>query len=187
MRSFARLTAPAAEPVTLAEAKAHLRVDLSDDDAMIERLIAAAREWVESQTGRALISQNWRMTMDAWPEDMTVALIRPPVQAATAVRTFSAEGIASVWAGANYAMSFGAEPQRLVRLVPAWPMPGRAQMGIEIDLVCGYGALASDVPAALRQAVLLKTAQLYERRGEDPGADPDEALRLIAPFRTVRL
>jgi uncharacterized phiE125 gp8 family phage protein len=184
---FNRITGPAAEPVSLAEAKAHLRVDLSDDDAMIGRQIAAAREWVESQTGRALISQSWRMTLDSWPEDVALALIRPPVQSVTAVRTFAADGIASVWAGANYAVSFCAEPQRLVRLVPAWPIPGRAQMGIEIDIVCGYGALASDVPAALRQAVLLKTAQLYERRGEDAGAGPDEALRLIAPFRVVRL
>ena len=187
MTGHTRIAAPASEPLTLAEAKAHLRVDLSDDDAMIARTISAAREWVEAHTGRALIAQSWRLTLDAWPDGPAVALIRPPVLAATAVRTFSADGAATVWAGANYAVSFGAEPQRLVRLVPEWPIPGRAQMGIEIDLNCGYGALSSDVPAALRQAILLKTAQLYERRGEDPGAGPDEALRLIAPFRTVRL
>jgi uncharacterized phiE125 gp8 family phage protein len=187
MPSFARITAPAAEPVTLAEAKAHLRVDLSDDDAMISRLIAAARHWVEEACGRVLISQTWRMTLDAWPDTPDLALIRPPVQSVTAVRTVSAEGVASVWAGANYAMAFGAEPQRLVRLVPAWPIPGRPRAGIEIDMICGYGALATDVPAALRQAVLLKTAQLYERRGEDKGESPDAAWTLLAPFRTVRL
>lgn len=184
---LARLTAPAVEPVTLAEAKAHLRVDAADDDAMIPRLIAAARQWVEEACGRALISQSWRMTLDAWPEDAEVALIRPPVQSVTAVRTLSAEGVATVWADANYAMAFGAEPQRLVRLVSAWPVPGRARAGIEIDMICGYGANAADVPAALRQAVLLKTAQLYERRGEDKGESPDAAWALLAPFRTVRL
>jgi uncharacterized phiE125 gp8 family phage protein len=187
MVSMNRTAAPAAEPVTLAEAKAHLRVDLSDDDAMIARLIAAAREWVEAATGRALITQAWRMTLDAWPQDDAVALIRPPVQAVTAVRIFSAAGVASLWDGANYAVGFGAEPQRLVRLSPQWPEPGRAQTGIEIDMTCGYGATGADVPAALRQAVLSKVAQLYERRGEESGGDPSEALRLIAPFRTVRL
>lgn len=187
MTGFARISAPVTEPVTLAEAKAHLRVDLSDDDAMIQRLIAAAREWVETVAGRALITQTWRMSLDDWPEDVSVALIRPPVQAVTAVRTFDATGVASVWAGANYALSFGAEPQRLIRLAAAWPTPGRTSSGIEIDMTCGYGTLAADVPAALRQAVLLKIAQLYERRGEETGADPDGALRLIAPFRTVRL
>jgi uncharacterized phiE125 gp8 family phage protein len=184
---FNRLTGPAAEPVTVAEAKAHLRVDLGDDDAMIARLIAAAREWVEAETGRAMLTQSWRLTLDDWPGRETVALVRPPVQAVTAVRTFSTEGVASVWAGANYALSFGAEPQALVRLVSAWPSPGRAGAGIEIDMTCGYGAAASDVPAALRQAVLLKAAQLYERRGEEKGESPDAAWLLIAPFRTVRL
>lgn len=182
-----RIAGPASEPVTLAEAKAHLRVDLSDDDAMIARLTGAAREWVENATGRALMTQNWRMTLDAWPEGDAVALIRPPVQAVTAVRTFGANGAAAVWAGTNYAMSFGAEPQRLLRLASAWPAPGRAQSGIEIDVTCGYGALTSDVPAALRQAVLLKLAQLYERRGEDAGETPEAVWPLIAPFRTVRL
>jgi uncharacterized phiE125 gp8 family phage protein len=181
------MTGPASEPVTLTEAKAHLRVDLTDDDATIARSIAAAREWVETATGRALITQTWRMTMDAWPDGEALTLTRPPVQAVTAVRTFGATGVASVWSGANYAMAFGAEPQRLVRLASAWPEPGRTRAGIEIDLTCGYGALAGDVPAALRQAVLLKTAQLYERRGEDAAAAPDEAMALIAPFRTVRL
>jgi uncharacterized phiE125 gp8 family phage protein len=184
---FARLTPPAAEPVTLAEAKAHLRVDLADDDAMIGRIVAAAREWVEAASGCALMTQTWRMTLDAWPVGPAVALTRPPVQAVTAVRTIAADGVASVWGGTNYALSFGAEPQRLMRLSAGWPLPGRAENGIEIDMTCGYGALASDVPAALRQAVLAKAAQLYERRGEDAGEDPDEALRLIAPFRTVRL
>lgn len=184
---FAKLSGPAAEPVTLSEAKAHLRVDLTDDDAIITRLISAAREWVEAQAGRALMTQSWRMTLDAWPLGEAVTLIRPPVQAVTAVRTFSAEGVATVWPGANYAMSFGTEPQALVRLAFTWPTPGRARTGIEIDVTCGYGAAAADMPASLRQAVLLKIAQLYERRGEDGADGPDEAQRLIAPFRTVRL
>jgi uncharacterized phiE125 gp8 family phage protein len=187
MATFDRISGPAAEPLTLAEAKAHLRVDLSDDDAMIQRMIVAAREWVETVTGRALMTQSWRMTLDAWPDGEALALIRPPVQAVTAVRTFDAASAANVWAEANYALRFGAEPQGLVRLASAWPAPGRGRMGIEIDLTCGYGAVAADVPASLRQAVLSKTARLYERRGDDAGEAPDEATRLVAPYRTVRL
>jgi uncharacterized phiE125 gp8 family phage protein len=183
-----RLTAgPAAEPVTLAEAKAHLRVDVTDDDAMIARMIQAAREWVEAQTGRALMTQSWRMTLDAWPEGVALALIRPPVQAVAAVRVFDAGGASTTWAAENYTLLSGAEPPCLVRKTPAWPTPGRVEGGVEIDLTCGYGAAAADAPAALRQAVLAQAAALYERRGEDAGPAPANALALLAPYRTVRL
>jgi uncharacterized phiE125 gp8 family phage protein len=178
---------PAAEPITLAEAKAHLRVDISDDDALIATQIAAARQWVEAQTGRALITQSWRLTLDAWPEGDAVSLVRPPVQAVTAIRTIATGGAATIWTAENYALAFGAEPQRLLRLSAAWPAIGRDRSGIEIDLTCGYGAAAAGVPAALRQATLLKLAQLYERRGEDESPEPDAGLSLLAPYRTVRL
>ena len=63
------LTAAAVEPVTLAEAKAYLRVEHDDDDDVIAALIAGARIHVEAQTRRALITQSWRLVRDAWPAD----------------------------------------------------------------------------------------------------------------------
>jgi len=57
-------TAPAAEPVTLVQAKLHLRVDGADDDALINTLIASSRRYVENVTDRALINQTWEMFMD---------------------------------------------------------------------------------------------------------------------------
>ena len=58
---------PATEPVTVAEAKAHARIDIDDDDAMVAALITAARQWVEDTTGRCLITQQWKLTLDNWP------------------------------------------------------------------------------------------------------------------------
>ena len=69
-----RISAPAAEPVTLAEAKAHLRVVDAVEDTLISGLIKAAREEVEAATGLALISQNWRLYLDCWPPS---GLVRP--------------------------------------------------------------------------------------------------------------
>ncbi len=63
------LTGPAIEPLSLVEAKAFLRVATSDDDDVIAALIADARFHVEAQTRRALITQNWRMALDARPDD----------------------------------------------------------------------------------------------------------------------
>jgi hypothetical protein len=63
-----RVTQPDIEPVTLEEARMHLRVTGTEEDAIILGLIVAAREWVEDETGRSLIDQTWRLTLSeyAW-------------------------------------------------------------------------------------------------------------------------
>jgi hypothetical protein len=59
--------APASEPVTLAEAKLWARIDSTVDDALVTSLIAAARQYAEDYTSRAIITQSWRMTLDRFP------------------------------------------------------------------------------------------------------------------------
>ena len=76
-RSLTRETAPALEPVTLAEAKAHLRVDISDDDDLITAIIKAAREYCEEYLDRTLVHTQWTMRMDAFPWEFK--LPRPPM------------------------------------------------------------------------------------------------------------
>lgn len=67
MARFALTIAPTSEPITLAEVKAHARVSHARDDAYLSALIAAARRKAELDTGRALITQTWTATLDAWP------------------------------------------------------------------------------------------------------------------------
>ena len=76
-RSLKRTTAPAVEPITLSEAKSHIRVDTSTDDTLITGYIKTAREWVEDYIDRALITQRLVMTLDTFPEEL--ALPRPPM------------------------------------------------------------------------------------------------------------
>jgi len=61
------ISPPAVEPVTLDEAKAHLKVDTTDDDALIATLISAARAKAEWHTGRAFVTQGWTLWLDRWP------------------------------------------------------------------------------------------------------------------------
>ena len=82
------LTAPAVEPLSLAEAKAFLRVESSDDYDVIAALIAGARIHVEAQTRGALITQSWRLVLDAWPEDGRIQVWPAPLQALTAARVY---------------------------------------------------------------------------------------------------
>ena len=86
------LTPPAAEPLSLAEAKAFLRLETADDDPLIAAFISAARLHVETQTGLALITQSWRMVLDCWPANGRIAVRPAPLQTLTAARVFDFDG-----------------------------------------------------------------------------------------------
>ena len=84
-RSLSRTTEAVIEPVTLAEAKAHLRVDISDDDTYISALIKGAREWVEDYLDCSLITQQFTVRMDNFPTE--IELPRPPMVASGTATT----------------------------------------------------------------------------------------------------
>jgi len=88
------LTAPAIEPLSLAEAKAYLRVETGDDDDVIGALIAGSRIHVEAQTRHALITQSWRICADGWPDDGRLAIVPAPLQALSAARVYDADNVA---------------------------------------------------------------------------------------------
>jgi uncharacterized phiE125 gp8 family phage protein len=183
------LNGPAVEPLSLTEAKRVLRIDHADDDAVVASLIKAARQRIESRTGRALITQGWRIVMDAWPWGGRVALPVMPAQAVTAVRVFDALGVAQTFMPPVYRLVPGTEPPLLD--VSAVPAPGKARDGIEIDVTAGYGPAASDVPEPLRQAMRLMVAHAYAAVGADGRKpvepEPAEIRDLIAPYRLGRL
>lgn len=85
MITLQQLTAPAVEPVTLAEMKAHLRVEITDDDDLIQGLTAAAREQVEDVTGRRLITQQWRLFLDRFTKEDLYFLTFGPLMWRTAI------------------------------------------------------------------------------------------------------
>jgi uncharacterized phiE125 gp8 family phage protein len=183
------LNGPAVEPLSLTEAKRVLRIDHADDDAVVVSLIKAARQRIEGRTGRALITQGWRIVMDAWPWGGRVALPVMPAQAVTAVRVFNALGVAQTFTPPVYRLVPGTEPPLLD--VSAVPAPGKARDGIEIDVTAGYGPAASDVPEPLRQAMRLMVAHAYAAVGADGRKpvepEPAEIRDLIAPYRLGRL
>lgn len=158
------LSAPALEPLTVAEAKSYLRVETGDDDAVIASLIAAARSHVEAITRRALIAQTWRTVLDAWPPDGRLRLRSGPLRALIAARVFDADGNEASIDPATFVLDKAAD----VIAAPAWalPQPGRAVAGIEFDIQLGYGAAAADVPDALRHAIRVLTAHWYDNRGQ---------------------
>lgn len=209
------ITAPAAEPVTLADLKEHARVDGSDEDDYLTALIVAARELVERNTGRCLITQTWRLTLDNWPgsgrdawwdglregpitmltsDAAWVDLCKAPILGITSVVTKDEDDAETTWASTNYYLA--KQPNGYGRLTrksgQTWPTLGvRAASAIEVTFTAGYGANATDVPSALRHAVKLTATHWYEHR--EPASACASAQQmpmglgaLVASYRVAR-
>ncbi|MBO6719148.1 MAG: phage head-tail connector protein [Rhizobiaceae bacterium] len=185
-----RTAGPDAEPVTLAHAKAELRVDHDSEDDLIEGLIRAAREEVEQTTGLAMIDQGWRLALDRIPPVRCVLIRRGPVRAITAVTAYGSDGEASVLEPSTYQLDSLSRPARMHFEVA--PSDLRVFNGIEIDFTAGYGEAGTDVPDLLRRAVLMLVSHWFEFRasfgaGEQPVSLPDGYRRLLASFMARRL
>jgi uncharacterized phiE125 gp8 family phage protein len=186
-----RLTAPAVEPVALAEVKAHLRVTSASEDALISNLIASAREEVEAATGIALITQNWRLYLDAWPDCAIVRLQKHPVQLVSRVTVYDAQGVPTVIIPSVTNLDRASRPARFAKPDTA-ATPGKAMNGIEIDFRAGYGDTGVDVPDGLKRAILLLVSFWFEHRGTGQASGqeaiwPDGFERIVNRYRRLEL
>lgn len=160
------ITPPTTEPITLAEAKLHLRVDGTDEDSLITAQITAAREAAENFMGRSIISQTWRAVLDAWPTSDVVELKRPWVRTIAAVRYIDVAGTQQTLANTEYRLVDRGEHD-FGRLQPAFgkSWPGvRSDAGVvEIDFVSGW-ADAAAVPQTIKAAIKFMVGHLYANR-----------------------
>ncbi|MGJ0510417.1 MAG: head-tail connector protein [Methylocystis sp.] len=182
------IAAPTLEPVSIAEMKSWLREDSSDEDQLIQALIASARMTLEAYTRRFFITQSWRIIFDAWPPGGDVIVIPfAPFQTVSAIRIYDASDVALALAPTSYRAPASSEEGRLIfRSAP--PAPGRSADGVEIDFAVGYGGLATNVPEPLRRAIMMLVAHWREKRGDDANDPlPAAAAQLAAPFRRWRL
>jgi len=160
------VTAPTDEPVTLAEAKAHLRVDIDDDDDLIEGFVATAREFLEVNVlRRAILTQTWDMYEDAWPESDRLDVPLPPLQSVTWVKYTDDTGTVATLSSGNYLVDTHRAPGRIVlKSGYTWPATTlQAVNGVNVRFVCGWSAV-EDVPKPIKQAILLMVGDLYENR-----------------------
>lgn len=185
------ITPPAAEPVSLAEAKVHLRVENDADDALIGATISAARLFVEQATRRVLIAQGWRIWRDTWPESRLIEIPLAPLIAVDAVSVIDDAGAETELDAGLFEVDTFSIPGR-VHLIGSVPAPGTKLNGIVIDVTAGHGTDAEAVPTPLRQAILQLVAHWYENRSavaydRAQGIAPLGVDALIAPYRIVAL
>jgi hypothetical protein len=173
-RSLVRATEPASNPVTLAEAKLHLRVDNTDDDTLINNLLAAATRWAEDYCDRTFCATQWTMRLDSFygpvgspvqfglradgnniegrqgtVPNLDIELPRPPmVQSGTATAVTI-----------TYTPSAGASTTTLDAteyLVD--------QNSTTVTWWAGYSADGTSVPATVKSAILMLVAHLWRNR-----------------------
>lgn len=181
------ITQPLVEPVSLDEAKLHLRVDGTEEDDLITALIQAAREYVERYTRKTLIYTTYRYTLDTFPGGSTwtafstmepIELPRQPVAeiavggnysyAMPRIRYYDTDSVQQTltYAGEDFELDLGSNPPAL-RLFPYsyWPIAEYYRANaVEVDFVAGYGPTSASVPASLIAAIKLLIGHWYENR-----------------------
>jgi uncharacterized phiE125 gp8 family phage protein len=187
--TYALTTPPSAEPLTLAEVKAHLRLDGADEDALLLSLIKTAREFIERETGLCLIAQSWRLYLDRWPRDGIIRILKSPVQAIQTVTVYSFDGAPLQVSLEDHLLDGAGRPARL--WLKNTPVTGRTVNGIEIDFAAGFGEAGTDVPDTLKRAMLIHVGHMFAFRGaispdQQPAGIPEGYERLIALFRMRR-
>jgi len=182
--SLSLVTPPAAEPVSLADAKAHLKLDTADEDTLIATLITAARARAEWYTGRALLTQSWVLKLDVFPADGIVEIPLPPLLGVSEVAFNTPDDLRTVQPASSYRVDAASEPARVV--FAQQPSLLRATDALEIAFSAGYGD-APSVPAAIRQAILIIAADLYSHRGDDNAICGPQAQALLAPYKVFKL
>jgi len=184
--SLTLVTGPSTEPLTLEETKAQLRLDIDDDDALIRRLIIAARLWVEGQTKRALVTQTWDQKIDGnWPWKHNMPFIefeKNPAQSVSAI-TYVDGSSPNPTLNATQYLTVGRTHNSYV--APAygvtWPSVRNVPEAITVRFIAGH----TDVPEPLKHAVAMLVAHWYENR-EVMGSDaevPYSVEALISPYR----
>jgi uncharacterized phiE125 gp8 family phage protein len=164
--SLVRVTAPAASPISLAEVKAQMRVEGTDEDTIIQRLIDAAVAYVDVQgvLGRAMITQTWGEWLPSTPPT-SVILALGPVQSVSAIKYYDLDGALQTATLADFNV-FGT-PNRITvspKTGKAWPIAQMRDDAIKIEYVIGYGATSAVVPQTIRHALMMLVAHWYEHR-----------------------
>lgn len=166
-RSLRRITEPVIEPVSLAEAKAHLRIDadFTDDDMYVQSLITAARIHVETVSDRTLILSQWQMKLDTFPA-WDIELPRPPI--ATGPITVSyipSDGVYETVPFTNFREDRDATPAVIrPQWNGSWPTCRGAENDVTITYWAGYGDSATSAPVPARHCILMMAAHWFANR-----------------------
>lgn len=201
---------PASEPVTLEEVKLFLKVDDGTDDSLITSLIVAAREAAENYLRKSLITQTVRLILDRFPfygsadnlavygtvqgsvaalknSDRVINLPLPPILSIASVKTYNEANTGATLSSSLYVLDeIGGRV--LFNKDAELPTGLREKAAVEVNYTAGYGATASSVPSAIKNAIMMHVKRMYDYRTMcDMPADCKALLQPYKLFDTLTL
>ncbi len=193
------ITAPTVSPITLQQAKDHLRISHSDDDAKVQLCIDAATAYVDGEDGflgRCLVTQTWELTIDEFPE-AEIKIPLPPLQQIVSVNYDDPDGNGQTVGTADYYVDVASEAAWITPVLGfTWPTTLEAINAVRVQFIAGYPAttdsppdLAGNVPASIKQGLLLMIGSMFESREDSFLSDmekfpfPFASHSLLRPYR----
>jgi uncharacterized phiE125 gp8 family phage protein len=182
---FTVTTPPALDPLSIEEVKTHCRVTSVDEDGLIAGYILAARQYVESICGLALITQTITAYFDSF---YGIWLPRWPVQSVSSVSYLDSTAVSQPLATDVYYADVRARPAFIAAAYSqCWPQSYYQQNAVTVVFVAGYGATPGSIPEPIRQAMLMLIGHWYENRESATTAPltdaPTSTKALLAPYR----
>jgi uncharacterized phiE125 gp8 family phage protein len=175
------VTPPSEEPVSLWEAKLHLRVDFDEDDMLIASLITAARQAAETLTGRQLTTARWKQVLDCFPGPSmmgvpagqtftlpghAILLAKAPVQSVVSINYLDMGSVNQTMPALTYTVDVACEPARITPVFgQIWPVCLPQIGAVSVTFDAGYGT-ASQVPEGIKSWIKLRVGSLYAHREE---------------------
>lgn len=176
------------EPVTLAQAKLHLKMDdISTDDTLITSLITAARQRAEKTLNLDIVEKTWDYKLAAFPAD-EIAVPNAPVKSVTSIKYIDDAGVEQTVSTDVYAVHpSDVSPTIYLKYDQDWPAARAQEDAVTIRFVTGF----TTVPEPIRAAILMIIASMYEHRsGALTGVmitkTPQAPEMLLAPYRRLR-
>lgn len=179
---------PVTEPILLAAAKLHCRVDIAADDDLITALIVSARQYCERITGRTFASRNMTASYDGFPwygQDFIIPF--SPVTAVSSVKYWSVDGVdTTMTLATDYRLDLNVVPARIRLPVTksVWVDTAYVDDAVRVSFTAG----AATTPAAAKQAMLLLIGHWYEHR-ESVSVEPSNRVHMttVALLDSLRI
>lgn len=185
-----QISPPSTTPITVDEARAQVELFDAAHDAKLSAMIAGAVSHLDGVTGvlgRALIEQEWELTLDGFPS-LLLVLPLPPLLEITSITYTDPAGVVQTLLSSSYVVEAG-DPGYIIPVFGGrWPATRSEPGAVRIRFTAGYGATAALVPAALRSALLLMVGDLFENREAQvagPLASNPTVDNLLFPFRKI--